>query len=74
MAVSQFVNNPVQIGGSGHTVETDESLFSRRNYNRGRTVPQQWIIGDYDPATKEGFLLPVPRRNAAILMPHHAVG
>ena len=69
MAVSQFVNNPVQIGGSGHTVEIDKSLFSRRNYNRGRIVPQQWIVGDYDPATKEGFLLPVPRRNAATLMP-----
>ena len=30
---------------------------------------RQWIFGGYDPATKEGFLLPVPRRNAATLMP-----
>ena len=69
IAVSHFVNNPVQIGGPGHIVEIDESLFSRRKYNRGRIVPEQCIFGGYDPATKEGFLLPVPRRNATTLMP-----
>ena len=56
IAVSHFINNPVQIGGPGHIVEIDESLFSRRKYNRGRIVPEKWIFGKYDPATKEGFL------------------
>ena len=55
IAVSHFVNNPVQIGCPGHIVEIDESLFSRRKYNRGRIVPEQWIFGRYDPATKEDF-------------------
>ena len=30
IAVSHFLNNPVQIGGPGHIVEIDKSLFSRR--------------------------------------------
>ena len=33
IAVSHFLNNPVQIGGPRHIVETDENLFSRKNYN-----------------------------------------
>ena len=33
-----------------------------------RIVPEQWSFGCYTPATKEGSLLPVLRRNAATLM------
>ena len=46
IAVSHFLNNPVQIGSPGHIVEIDESLFSRRKYNRERIIPEQWIFGD----------------------------
>ena len=44
-AVSHFINNPVQIRGLDHIVEIDQSLFSRRKYNIGRTVPEQRIFG-----------------------------
>ena len=44
IAFSHFINNPVHIGRSGHIVEIDESLFSRRKYNRRKIVPEQWIF------------------------------
>ena len=45
------------------------AFFSRRKYNRVSIVPEQLIFGGYNPATKEGFLLRIPRRSAVILMP-----
>ena len=65
----KIINNTIQLGDPGHIFETDGSLFSIRKYNQGRTVPEKWNFGGSDPATKEGFLLPVPRWNATTLMP-----
>ena len=50
-------------------MEIDESLFSKRKYNRGRVLQEQWIFGGYDPVDKKGFLVPVPKRDAATLLP-----
>ena len=69
VCVSYFLNHPQQSGGVDRVVEIDESLFARRKYNRGRVVPEQWIFGGYDPVDKKGFLVPVPRRDAATLLP-----
>jgi transposase-like protein len=64
-----FVQHPLVIGGPGHTVEIDESAFVRRKHNVGRQVATQWVFGGLDNETKEGFLVAVPHRNAATLLP-----
>ena len=50
-------------------MQIDESMFVRLKHNVGRPVASQWVFGGIDCNTKEGFLVPVPRRNAATLMP-----
>ena len=46
------------------------SVFVRRKHNVGRRpVPQQWVFGGIDTTTNEGFLVAVPQRNAATLLP-----
>ena len=69
VAAEYSTNHHEQLGGPGSLVEIDESLFARRKNNVGRVVPDQWVFGAYEPATKKGFLLPVPRRDAVSLLP-----
>ena len=64
-----FIRNPVQIGGPGRNVEIDEIVFTHRKYNHGSLVREQWVCGGIDTTTKEGFMVPVARRNANTLIP-----
>jgi transposase-like protein len=70
ICAEHFLRNPVRIGGVGVEVQIDESVFVRRKHNVGRRpVPQQWVFGGIDTTTNEGFLVAVPQRNAATLLP-----
>ena len=64
-----FLRHPVAIGGVGHIVEIDESAWTKRKYNRGRTVSNQWVFGGIDRDTRECFAVLVDRRDAATLLP-----
>lgn len=67
VCAASLLKTPTVIGGKGLTVEIDESCFSRRKYNRGRTYPQQWVFGGICRETKECFLYTVPDRTRATL-------
>ena len=64
-----FVAHPVRIGGEGHTMQIAGRVFTRRKYNRGRMIREQWVFGGIDTKTKAGFMVPVDRRDAATLLP-----
>uniref|UniRef100_A0A5S6Q0I0 DDE_Tnp_IS1595 domain-containing protein n=1 Tax=Trichuris muris TaxID=70415 RepID=A0A5S6Q0I0_TRIMR len=58
----------VQIGGEGLTVEVDETLYSRRTYNVGRLLPQQWVFGGICRETGDLFAVPDPDRSRETLL------
>jgi IS1 family transposase len=65
--VIMSAERPRKIGGPGHIIEIDESQFSKRKYNVGRTVRKLWVVGGIDVVTKEAFFVEVVRRDAVTL-------
>ncbi len=64
-----FLDHPVQIGGVGKVVEIDESKFGRKQYNRGRYRDGHWVFGGVERGTNNVFMVELPDRTAATLLP-----
>jgi hypothetical protein len=64
-----FIDNPNKKGGPGIEVEIDESKFGRHKYNRGRWTEGHWVFGENKRITGSSFLVEVPKRDTATLIP-----
>ena len=53
--VECFIRHSVVIGRVDHVVETDESGWTKRKYNRGRRVGAHWVFGEIDKDTRECY-------------------
>jgi len=60
----------IKLGGPGHIVEIDESLFAKVKYNRGKDLwrKQVWVFGLVDRITGEIYFEIVPDRTAETLL------
>ena len=54
----------INADGSRKIVEIDESLFTRRKYNRGRILNGAWYVGGIERGSRNCFIVPVETRNA----------
>uniref|UniRef100_A0A5S6QAR2 DDE_Tnp_IS1595 domain-containing protein n=1 Tax=Trichuris muris TaxID=70415 RepID=A0A5S6QAR2_TRIMR len=68
-AAESLLKDPPVIGGPGFTAEVDETVFSRRMFQRGRTYPLQWVFGDVCRETVEYFLVSVGDRDSQTVIP-----
>ena len=75
IACEYYIDQPVLLGVGGTDIDIDETVISRRKYNRGRlVVDQQWFFGGIERQSSRCFIVPVQNRSAATLLPiieHH---
>lgn len=64
-----FLNNLVEIGEPGLTVEIDESPFSQHENNVDSLNPEQWVLTELVGRQKVAFLVAVENRLAVQLIP-----
>ena len=68
-STKHFLRNTSRIGSPGKVVEIDETLFTRRKYNRDSVIEKQWCFGGIEQGTNKYFVIPVERRDAATFLP-----
>lgn len=58
--VTEFwFDNQERIGGVDVSVEIDETLITKRKYNRGRALQQVWLFGGIERISKKRFIVPL---------------
>lgn len=70
-ASQELIHTPdlFRFGGVGYPVQIDESVISKRKFNRGRLRRQQWVFGIYDVNRKYGYVRLVRDRKRRRLWP-----
>ena len=70
-AIALEKRNSCVIGGVNQIVEIDESKIFKRKYDKGRYLSMQegWAFGGIQRSTKERFVVLVPDRKEATLLP-----
>ena len=55
------------VGQNGSVVQIDETLLTRREYNRERVVREQWLFGAIDAVSNDFVIRNADRRTAEVL-------
>lgn len=56
------------VGGLNHIVQIDESVITKRKYNRGRIIPEKWLLCVYDVTEKRGVIMYISNRETVTLV------
>ena len=54
-----WFKNQDSIGGDRVVVEVDETLFTKKKYERGRVLNQVWLFGGIEKFSQKKFIVPL---------------
>uniref|UniRef100_A0A914YHK4 ISXO2-like transposase domain-containing protein n=1 Tax=Panagrolaimus superbus TaxID=310955 RepID=A0A914YHK4_9BILA len=68
LCAEELTDNPIIIGGPGIEVQIDETVITKRKYNRGRLPANEvWFLGGIEPISGRAFMTPVESRDRETL-------